>query len=183
MPVTIHSFGEEVLPHYKKARLCGSVIDSEGYILIQRNIEAIRYLTATSTDARLYQFLHFCRRINTSFSNFNRAIEALNKFLKQANKQIEKRNNISSQHNSLEKVFRTIDTMWNLEVYKTLCGEHSNRLSLKISCNMCLHRWSRRALGSHRDAYTQEPDRELVEKAKNKPVALPGRNIFGAKWD
>lgn len=75
----------------KRVKWCGRIIDSEGYQLDPRNMEAIQKMEAPINASELCQFVHCCRWMCNSIPNFHQKIQPLNEILEAAYKQAGRR--------------------------------------------------------------------------------------------
>lgn len=88
----------------KKVRWCGRIIDSKGYQLDPRNMEAIKTLNAPVNAAELCQFIHCCRWMSTSIPDMHRKMQPLNDMLEKAYKLTGKRRKSTLKNVTLDKL-------------------------------------------------------------------------------
>lgn len=79
------------------------IIDSDGYRLGSKNIEAFRAMEDPISGAKLCQFIHYSRRMSTSFSDFHRRMQHLDNNLEKAYIKTRKRRKKSVRIISLHK--------------------------------------------------------------------------------
>lgn len=68
----------------RRVKWCGRIIDSEGYQLDPRNIQAIRSMDAGTSAAELCQFIHCCRWMSTSIPDVHKKIQPLAEIIEKA---------------------------------------------------------------------------------------------------
>lgn len=71
----------------KEVKLCDRIIDSAGYKLYPKNMEAIRAVEDPVAAAELCHFIHCCGWMSTSIPDFHRRMHPLDNILKEACKQ------------------------------------------------------------------------------------------------
>lgn len=166
----------------KKVKWCGRIIDSTGYHLDPRNIEAIRSMESPINAAELCQFIHCCRWMSTSIPDFHRRVQPLNELLEKAYKATRR-----SKKSALRKVL--LSTLsWGTEHRAALISiQNSLKQAVKLAFPKDNH-----AICVYADAsedfwasiVTQTSEEQLsinVKEQKHEPMALLGRRFAGVQ--
>lgn len=67
-----------------KVKLCGRIIDGNGYQLDPPNIEALHSMEAPITASKLCRFMHCCRCMSNCIPNFRKTVKPLDEILEEA---------------------------------------------------------------------------------------------------